>query len=209
MLREQSTEVTNADAKTIGESADCPSIQCAILNEPERASYDGGSSCPGRRSRGGLGSAAQTRSISGFRGLLRCRVIPDVRVIGKAGWAYRAAVNPRGSDGNEEPTVKTRIAAATRSIENVPRQARNSFHELNDSPPGRWLLAIFGCDTSIRPPRLILTRSVLVVSIDQHIHRRRCNAIRDDLQDAAKLAMAELQLTDDYQTAKLPHEVGA
>jgi hypothetical protein len=78
MLCEQSTQVANADTKTIGKIAHRGLIQRAILNEPKCALYNGRSSCPRGRSRRGFGSAAQTRPITGFSGFLRCRVIPDV-----------------------------------------------------------------------------------------------------------------------------------
>lgn len=142
--------MTNTDAKPIGELPHGGLIQCTILNEPQCALYNRRRAGPCRRAGGCLGPAAQARAIARLCGFLRGGVVPHIRVIGETRWADRAAVDPRGADGDEESAVKARVAAATCPIENVPRQTRNCFHGLYDSLVARALLAIFGCHTPVR-----------------------------------------------------------
>src|SRR5205823_4275011 len=76
-----------------------------------------------------LGTAAQTGTEACFGCRRSGRVIPNVRTLRVAHLAYRAAVDSRGSDRNEELAIETGIAAGSRAIERSYIETEDLFHD--------------------------------------------------------------------------------
>ena len=94
-------------------------IERAILNQPQRAIYGGGSSRPNRNVGRNLRPAAQTRPITRGERCGGVRKIFDIAAQRSPGRTNRPAENARGPHGGEKQAIEPGIPGTSRAITGI------------------------------------------------------------------------------------------
>ena len=140
VLVEQTSELPLAEAQARGERVHAGVVQCAELDQRQRARHAVRRAVPGGQLRRRLGTAAQAgtepRRLRGGGGPEE----PHVLTLRRSRRADRTAVDPRRRHPAEEDAVEARVPRADRAVAGVGVE----IHHCDRGPAAAACLAVFG-----------------------------------------------------------------
>ncbi len=119
VLAEQAPQLALADAEALGQGVDVGLVECAGLDQAQRAGDGVRGAAPGGEIGRGFGTAAQARPVAGFLGAGGREVEGDVLGFRRAGRADRTAIDAGGLDAYEQASVEPGVAGGDGAVAGV------------------------------------------------------------------------------------------